>query len=254
MINLMFDRHDPRGAPVTYYKSSEGKILDGLWCTPGIEVHRCGYQEPCHITGNHSLLWADISYTSALGHNPPYPQKPNTCCLRLRDSKATKRYLDKYESLVSEKKLAQRQFQLEQSTTYGQPLTPAQRIEADAIDTLRTRCMLQAERRCRKLKMGHMEFSKAISDPLKCIDFWDCAIKRRRKLKVSSRLWHRKWKAAKIDYPIRTLSLQDLINKEKEAVKDYRAAKKKHEEHRLSFLDTLAPKDRKRLKEHESPT
>ena len=50
--------------------------------------------------------------------------------------------------------LFERQFRLEASITPGMPLTQEQEIEAEDIDRIRTRCMLSAEKRCRKLRMN----------------------------------------------------------------------------------------------------
>ena len=36
MRNVIFDIHDLRHAPKTYYRAAEGRIIDGLWATPGI--------------------------------------------------------------------------------------------------------------------------------------------------------------------------------------------------------------------------
>ena len=76
MRNLIFDMHDPAHAPKSYFRTTEGRIVDGLWGTPGIHVERCGYLEPGDFPGNHSLMWADITYESALGHNPPFLNVP----------------------------------------------------------------------------------------------------------------------------------------------------------------------------------
>jgi hypothetical protein len=69
MTNIVFDKHGSTGAPSTYYLHEDGRIVDGLWGTPGLRATRCGYLRPETFPGNHSLVWADISYHSALGHN-----------------------------------------------------------------------------------------------------------------------------------------------------------------------------------------
>jgi hypothetical protein len=129
----------------TYFMSNEHRVVDGLWATPGIQVTRCGYLEPREFTGNHSLLWADISFASALGHNPPDPISPQARHLKLGYSQIVDKYLALYEELIHRHDLIERQIQLEASTQVGLPLTPEQAQEAEAIDILRTKCMLKAE-------------------------------------------------------------------------------------------------------------
>jgi hypothetical protein len=41
--------------------------------------------------------------------------------------------------------------------------------EAEAIDYLKTKCMLRADKHCRKLKKGEVEFSSATIGPIKSI-------------------------------------------------------------------------------------
>ena len=76
--NLLFDLHDPTDAPKSYFRTSEGRIVDGIWGTPGVDVIRGGYLEPKDFPGNHSCMWVDITYSSVLGHNPPTPQNPSS--------------------------------------------------------------------------------------------------------------------------------------------------------------------------------
>ena len=264
MRNIIFDLHGANNAPTTYYRTTSGRIVDGIWTTPGISARRGGFLEPGDFPGDHSLLWIDVTYDSALGHNPPHPVSPQARRLQLGYSRVTKRYLDRYEKLVDEHKLDQRSFVLENSTQYGQSLTGAQRHEAEAIDFMRTKFMNMAEKRCRKLKMGMVDFSPAVAQPLRELAFWDIAIRRRypkewkdkrgrtKKQKgVSSKLWRRKKAAAKITEKTGHLSKEQMERKRRKAKRAYLKAKKKHKALRRGFLDTLPPKDRERLKRHE---
>ena len=158
-----------------------------------------------------------------------------------------KRYLDLFTCKVNQWKLKERQFKLEASTTPGVPLTPAQKQEADAIDYLKTKAMLWAEKKCRKLRMGNVAFSVAVSEPIKRIQFWEMAIRRNSNGHVNPRVYSRKKKAAGVVEPVGRLSNKEMLEKLKQAQLDYREAKKKHREHRQKFLETLDPRDRKRL-------
>ncbi|MCA1807669.1 MAG: hypothetical protein LC687_07470 [Actinobacteria bacterium] len=101
MRNLMYDRHNSHNAPPTYSRAQphnndntqSHRIVDGVWGTPNIHAERCGYLEPNEFHSNHSLLWLDISYRSALGHNPPQPQMPDARRLQLWNTKCTKKYI-----------------------------------------------------------------------------------------------------------------------------------------------------------------
>jgi hypothetical protein len=86
--NALDEHHDLSQAPPTFMRGS--KVIDGLWATPGIQVHACGYYAPGDMAvGDHSFLWMDVSYESALGHKPSLPQTFSARCLRLHDSHTT---------------------------------------------------------------------------------------------------------------------------------------------------------------------
>jgi hypothetical protein len=61
MVNVMADRHDLSSAPATFMRGN--KVIDGMWATLGIHVHKCGFFAPGDVlVGDHSLLWMDVSY------------------------------------------------------------------------------------------------------------------------------------------------------------------------------------------------
>ena len=264
MVNTVFQRHGANDAPTTYYRTTSGRIVDGIWATPGIAVKKAGFLEPGDFPSDHSLLWMDITYQSALGHNPPHPVAPAARRLKLNYSKVTEKYLNDYERMITAHRLDERQFRLEASTTYAQPLSPRQAQEAEAIDFMRTKCMNKAEGRCRKLKMGKVDFSPKVAKLLRKIAFWDLAIQRRfptprkdkhgrikKRKKISSRLWRRKKKAAGITAPTGHLTKEQMETRRRKAKRAYLKAKKKHADLRTSFIKTLPPKDRERLLRHE---
>ena len=148
MTNVIFQRHGADNAPTTYYRTTSGRIVDGMWATPGIAVTRAGFLEPGDFPSDHSLIWMDITYQSALGHNPPHPVSPNARRLKLGYPQIVDKYLKEYEQQIHQYRLDERQFHLEASTTYGVPLNHQQVQEAEAIDFLRTKCMNSAEKKC----------------------------------------------------------------------------------------------------------
>ena len=251
MRNLIFDRHDASQAPKTYFRSSEGRIVDGMWGTTGLAVERCGYLEPGDFPSDHSLLWVDLSYHNALGHQPLAPVPPSARRLQLRNSRVVDKYLNEYERLIEAARLPQRQHALNLSVQTDRPLTQVQRDEAEAIDAKKTKLMLKAEKKCRKLRMGEVSFSEATEKPRREVAFWQLAIRRRLGLPVSPRLWKRRKKKANITEPIRSLTLSQLNERQKQAKLEYRKAKKTHDDSRQKFIDTFPAKDRDRIKRHE---
>jgi hypothetical protein len=198
MTNLIYDKHNPSEAPSTYFLNEEGKIVDGIWGTPGLKAARCGYLRPEEFPGNHSLLWMDISYQVALGYNPPRPQTFGARRLHLQDKKCVQRYLESHRAQIQLYNLPQRQFYLESQTKPNIPLTPGQIQEIEAIDHLKTICMRRAEKRCKKLKKGEVAFSEATIKPIRQIVWWNIAIRRRQGKQVQTTLWERRKKEAEL--------------------------------------------------------
>ena len=65
MTNTIFSKHEANDAPKSYFRTSNGHVMDGMWCTPGLTAVKCGYLEPRDIPGDHSAFWVDLSHTEA---------------------------------------------------------------------------------------------------------------------------------------------------------------------------------------------
>ena len=90
--------------------------------------------------------------------------------------------------------------------------------------------MKKAEKTCQKLRMGRVDFSLATEGPRRRISFWSLALKRKQNKRVSSRLWRRKKRKAKVTELVGPLTTQDIQDRLTQARLDYRAAKKRHKE------------------------
>ena len=170
------------------------------------------------------------------------PPTFNACQLQLSQPDTVKKYLQVYKADIMKQGLPARQFNLKKATSPGTPLTPNQVIEAENIDLLKTKAMLRAQKKCRRLYMGLVDFSAAVDIPRKRIQFWEIAIRRRKGIKVSVNLWKRRKKKAKVTFSTRDLSDDDMSAHLKLARSDYRKAKKDHEQLRETFLEKLDKK------------
>jgi len=139
-----------------------------------------------------------------------------------------KKYLKTYKAEVTKHVLPARQCNLERSTSVGVPLSPAQQTEAIEIDALKTKAMLQAHRKCRKVYLGKVSFSEAVDVPKHLLIFWQTAVRQRKGLRVSVNLWKHRKKKAKIDLNLNEMSLDDLEAQLFLAHSAYRKAKKDH--------------------------
>jgi len=108
LVNLIFTRHPTGQCPATYWRNTQHKVVDGMWATPGVQATRCGYLAPLDFPGDHAVPWADITFSSVLGHNPPHPSRPAARRLRLFDDRSVAKYLQTYHRLISEQHLPTR--------------------------------------------------------------------------------------------------------------------------------------------------
>ena len=126
-------------------------------------------------------------------------------------------------------------------------ITPSQQAEAQRIDDAVTNGRHYAESRCRKLRMGGIQFSEETFLPRKQVFFWQLAIKRCQGKYIRSHRWKRAKAAAGISEPIVTLSIEDLRQRLSYAMASYREARKNHETSRLHFIESFSPTIRDRI-------
>ena len=251
MHNMVFCLHDPNDFPSSSGKTTTQKrTVDGIWGTSGLVPIRAGYIKVGEFGGDHHPIWFDVTFRDALGHVPSKIARPHTNRLNMSNKKAVKRFQDRYLALAREHNLFKRTFALELVTIRhpGLELSEGQVKEANAIDNIKTRCMLEAVKKCRHIRAGAVDHSKTINDLASKVIFWKALI---RKKDGSSSLHHSTWKklkeAANIKEPTQRMSLQTLWQRHHQATKTYLKAKKNHTNLRKKYLEAnYSPKELKR--------
>ena len=258
MHHMVFCRHNQADAPATCNKNTTThKNVDGVWGTANLVPLKCGFLEAGDFPGDHVMIWMDIAYEDALGHNPPPVHRPEARRLKLDDVRVEKRYMTEYRKRIEKSNLSARQFALEDVIKLAKELTTAQAKEANDIDDKRFCAMMQANHRCRKLLMGAVHFSASTQLPRNEIAFWTYAIARRKHRllkgkeldtdKYGSRKWARAKHAAKVTKVTKTMTIDDMQLELDEAFKRYNTAKKNHEDSRIAFIKTFPEEQQKRI-------
>ena len=244
--HLIFSKHDSSLAPATYYRNQNNVAVDGIWASPCLELLRGGYLPKHEFPGDHRPIWFELSYADAFGHELPKIWRAQARRLQLRDPRCVKKYNKELRRLLLLYNLPYRLCYLESSIT-DNTMTPWQQQEAWDIDILATECQILAEEKCRKLHMGAVQFSPQTMIPRYQVAFWRIAIRRREGEQVSTNLWTRFKKKAKITVACRHLTLDDMKKALTEAYSAYKLAKKFHIENRLSFIESFPPDIRDRI-------
>ena len=131
----------------------------------------------------------------------------------------------------------QKQFQLEHlaTTTWNY----SQQQEYEKIMKLRQECMQYADKHCRKLKMGNIEYSPLLNKSRLTIKLWRGAIKKKSGGKFSTKKLKRLEVKTQINNSM-GFTLDEMKIKENHAWKEYWKNKNKAKELRESYLEQKA--------------
>ena len=212
-------------------------ILDGIFATQGIEAIRGGYLSDTLFESDHNPVWVDISIHSVFG-NSSNPLTPHHCRrLKNEDPRVVQKFNNEYNKLLHKHSLHQDLHNLTQSIHSS--ITSTQIKEYERIDHLRVKCLLQAERKCRRLKTGNIEFSPLLQHQRDLIRFWKMIKKRKAGHKIDTRYlsrWERKLKLTDTFHtPLNTIN-----SNIKSAVTQYLLLKKNHSSLRDEWIEQLA--------------
>jgi hypothetical protein len=226
--------------PSTFDRNSNNTPIDGIWSTPSVSITAGGYLpfDEVFEKTNHRTLWVDITYVNVFGYNMFPIIKHQARRLQCKDPRSVANYNRRYEQYIKQHNLLQRARDLEANST--QPLSDEAIIEFEELDKIRCTAVKIAVRKCRKLRMGQVDFSPTIQLFMRKINAWQLLYKRAQGKKVSSRLLSRSIKKAKIDSSNRIMGKEYLQEQLHSAYKNYYQAKSNHGALRASAMHTRA--------------
>lgn len=99
-------------------------------------------------------------------------------------------------------------------TEYGKQLY-------ENMDSLRCTGVAFAERKCRKLRKGHVAYSPQLNKISKQINTWTLLEKKKKRMKISSRLLRHSLNKASIPIDVRAWSLEEISTKLKTKFQEY---------------------------------
>lgn len=168
----------------TYDRGS--KAIDAIFATPDITATQGGYLEFKKFPTDHRAIWCDISYQEIFGHIPPNIIQPTRRRLQCEDPRVVNQFCETYLHLVEKNDLLNKALKLNNSIKG--PLTQNQQKMFESIDKQRVACVLKAEKKCRKFKMGGVEYSPKMQHQRDRISLWTAVMSRKKGNKVSTRL------------------------------------------------------------------
>ena len=211
--------------------------IDGVFATRGISASQTGYLPAHHFDTDHNAIWMDIALSSVFGHSNKI--QPPLQCRRLKneDPRVVEKFNIEYQKLLLHHKLPQALQSL--ILTIHNPLTTQQQHEYERLDRLRIKCLLQAEKKCRKLKTGAIDYSPTIQLQRDSLRFWKLILKRRKGQKIDTKYLSRLERRLNLSHTFQT-PLNVIHQNIKDAHRQYAILKKTHSSLRDEWIEQLA--------------
>jgi hypothetical protein len=210
----------------TCNKNTQEVPVDGIWASPLLDCTAAGYFGFGEIIigkTDHRMLWADFSYESALGFKPPEPIYTQPQRLTLTDPRVVTRYNKILRQEHTRLKLGPRAFALQAAIPEG--LETQHHQEYERLAHLDLCARRNANKKCRKLRMGSVEFSDTVKIARGTIDMWDLIGRKRNGIRASTKKIRRLMKLTGIRTAFQE-SLEAIITKRKAAMSTYKKLKK----------------------------
>jgi hypothetical protein len=175
LLDVHATRHPHLPTVATCNKNTQGIPVDGIWASsPSLDCLAAdyyGFGELVIGKTDHRMIWANFSFESALGFQPPKPSYLTPQCLTLTDPRVIRRYNKVLRREHSCLRLSARSFDLQISVPLG--LTQAQYTEYETLAHLDDCARKHANKKCRKLCMGAIEYSDSFKIARGAVDLWD---------------------------------------------------------------------------------
>ena len=172
----------------TCNKNTQGIPVDGIWASPSLDCLAAGYYgygEVLMGKTDHRAIWADFSYESALGFKPPEPVYKVPQRLTLTDPRVVRKYNKVLLQEHRRQKLGRRAFDLQAAIPNG--LTTVHKQEYETLAHLDMCARKHANKKCRKLRMGYLEYSDTLKIARGAIDLWERVDRKRNGIQASTK-------------------------------------------------------------------
>jgi exonuclease III len=94
LLNVHTSHHPELPPTATCNKNRSNTPIDGIWCSPGIEIDSAGmtgFGSPDLGKTDHRLLWADFTFDSLFGYRPPHLAAIQQTGIPLKDPELAQR-------------------------------------------------------------------------------------------------------------------------------------------------------------------
>jgi hypothetical protein len=183
------------------------------------------------------MLWIEVPTEIALGYNPSAMVLQTPKRLTLQDPRIVKKYNEILRVQLEKHDVLNQLRKLEANITGN--ISPDQIQEYNRLDKIRICAVTNAQHRCRKLKMGAVPYSPALSLAGEKIRAWKLLLRKKRGGRIHFKFLNRKLKEADIT-DTTLLSIDDIQENLRNAWQRYRSLKKCAINDRATWIEDLA--------------
>ena len=209
--------------------------IDYIFSSPGLRIYRAGFLPFGKYPGDHRAIWVEFMTEDILGINPAPLNSPTARRLKLQDPRIVKRYQECLLQKVMESKIDDLIHSLDRKTEQEWTMDDEDQYNDTALRY--RQYMLEAERRCRKLKMGNHPWSPEFALARSKKFFWEMALKHKKGVAIPTKKFLKLKKKLKIKNSHKTL--QELVSLVKQSRIEYRKVKRSSKTLRNTFVERL---------------
>jgi hypothetical protein len=172
----------------THFRGS--KPIDAVWASKDLDVVGAAAMPIGYGAGDHRMFVIDITTDSLVGFNPQPIKHPKARRLNSRIPRAKHAYNNRYKKLLSKHRLSEKLAEAHKAGLSEERMKEMM----DKIDSISKECMIDSEKKCRKLRNGKIPFSPEAAMWIKRCQFyrsllryWAGKIKNRGNLKRTAR-------------------------------------------------------------------
>jgi hypothetical protein len=230
MRELITSRHGNQGPPTFHLGSVP---IDGLYVTEGLMGCKCGYVD---TKEEHCAVWLQFREEEILGTKPS-AASIHTRRLKMQDPCTVQKFWDGYIKRADAVGYEDKVEDLYKSMKTA--WTPSLVQEWNALDRERVKAMLNAEKKCRKIRIGQTQWTPEYAKLRTVLKFW-VTIKRRHegrrhKQRFVARLAKRAGLEDKVQASLEEASQQIIQIRER-----FRQYKLNHIQKREKWIEALA--------------
>ena len=220
--------------PETHNNGS--KPIDEIFISSTLQITAAGYLEHGSAMSDHRPIWVDLTRDTVLGVKATKAPTYEARRLKTNDPRIVDNYISTLKEILVSYNFESRSKHLFETMHY--PLTKEQQLEYEELDAIRIEAAKEAEAKCRKLKMGQIQWSPKIQGAMDRIRYYCLSKRRFLGRKVSASILYRL--AKKTGCNAIGLTEEELNKQIDNSFKYYKTLRKKNEKLRENHLAALA--------------